>query len=367
VDRDFFDKETGERLRRAEMPVPEGAWEAISREIGSSAGSSNFSFAGAAAVGIAVLGSLAVYSTFFRVQHPAFAEDQPIAKEQTAAESPTSEAADWSANKDEESTDQVISPAPEASGDKKAYSNENNQALKQSIHAVTKGKGTDGEVYEAEALSVNVDDLNTPITGIMLPESIPAATLPAPSVAETLRTAIAPTSAPAEPLRASIRAENLKGYAPFEIDFEAFGNFEDVQWDFGPYGNSIDVNTRRTFDRPGTYHVTLTAFGKDGRTITDMVTIEVREGSNLLVPDSFTPNGDGINDTFKAEGVNLVSYRLSVADARGNVVFETRNIDEPWVYSDNSSSELDAYFAIITAEGVDGKTYRIRQRINIIF
>jgi len=375
VDRDIFDKEIGARLRQAEAPVPEGAWEAISNEIGGGAGSSGFGFMGAAAAGAVMLGSLAVYSTFFEPDRVSIAEKRTADIEQTVPQPTAAEqsALPSSGTGDPEPDEAALPVAPD--GERETTPTDRTATFEpaKEVKAEPAEPAESDESNEhssfARAENTDSNDIvpHRPSTEVLLPESIPATAVSSPASEAAKQLAVAPVQAPAEPLRASIRAENLKGYAPFEIDFEAFGNFDEVDWDFGPYGQSAEVNTRRTFDKPGTYTVMLTAYGDGGTTATDMVTIEVREGSNLVVPDSFSPNGDGINDTFKAEGVNLASYQLTVTDSRGNIVFETRNIEEPWVYNGTPGSELDTYFAIIRAEGVDGKTYKVRQSIRIIF
>jgi hypothetical protein len=297
------------------------------------------------------------------------ADSRTVDSTQTAPFGVPAKSADLSANRSfENQADPRVAPASEES--EVTPTSKNQEVMPQSeeeeIDAISKTTVKEGQ-GEAESQESNRNEPSWSSTEVLMPESIPATGVSLKTSSEAERTAVAHASGPIEPLRASIRAENLKGYAPFEIDFEALGNFTAIDWDFGPYGNSTDVNARRTFDRPGTYTVMLTAYGEGGTTITDMVTIEVREGSNLVVPDSFTPNGDGINDTFRAEGVNLASYQLTVTDARGNVVFQTRNIDEPWVFNGMPGSEMEAYFATIRAEGIDGKTFKVRQRINIIY
>lgn len=368
MDRDIFEKEIGAQLRRAEAPVPEGAWEAISSEIGGGTGSSGFGFIGAAAAGALMLGSLVVYSTFFGPDSDVISEGRSAKTEQTAQVSTSSnDVKSPEADDIEIKSESLATPSTEKEAGKTQTTDLSASGASSNVAPDAAVKSADDRGprgYDAEQKRIAS---RTTGSDILLPESIPASGITTPVAADIERPAVVPATGSVEPLRASIRAENLKGYAPFEIDFEAFGNFEEVEWDFGPFGHSAEVKTSRTFDNTGTYTVMLTAYGEGGAIVTDMVTIEVREGSNLVVPDSFTPNGDGINDTFKAEGVNLASYQLSVTDARGNVVFETRNIDEPWVFNGIPGSEMEAYFAIIRAEGVDGKTYKVRQRINIIY
>jgi gliding motility-associated-like protein len=50
----------------------------------------------------------------------------------------------------------------------------------------------------------------------------------------------------------------------------------------------------------------------------------------LFIPNTFTPNGDGINDVFKAEGGPFVDFRITVFDKWGDMVYESRDIDQVW-------------------------------------
>ena len=50
-----------------------------------------------------------------------------------------------------------------------------------------------------------------------------------------------------------------------------------------------------------------------------------------FVPDAFTPNNDGINDTFQAYS-NCLSgnYELRIFDRWGNLLFTSNDINEGW-------------------------------------
>lgn len=375
MSRDAFDKKIGEMLREAETPVPEGAREAILKASRPSAPKTGLGAAAGAVAAVVLLGALAFYSQSRQGEDftPAAeksakhtAEQVTLSPEPTAAETVDIEEEQRSETAADAGAAPFAEEAVEEYPDRREDMAAAHGAGSEPLEPETAPNSETSQMPESEPKAENTRNA---AEEILLPESIPASAAP-PSTSERASLALSTADEGGEEqvLRAAIRAENLKGFAPFEIDFEALGTFSEVEWDFGRFGTSNEVNTRRTFDRPGTYTVMLTAFDSEGKYVTDMVTVDVREGSNLVVPDSFTPNGDGINDTFKAEGVNLVSYRLTVVDSRGNTVFETRNIDQPWVYDGPQvSSELDAYFAIIQAEGIDGKTYNIRRRINIIF
>lgn len=50
----------------------------------------------------------------------------------------------------------------------------------------------------------------------------------------------------------------------------------------------------------------------------------------LYIPTAFTPDGDGLNDVFRAVGQHIASFHLVVFDRGGHVVFETHDIQKGW-------------------------------------
>ena len=54
-------------------------------------------------------------------------------------------------------------------------------------------------------------------------------------------------------------------------------------------------------------------------------------GSVFYAPNSFTPDGDGLNDVWLpvARGINV--YHLEIFNRWGELVFETRDPQEPWL------------------------------------
>lgn len=51
---------------------------------------------------------------------------------------------------------------------------------------------------------------------------------------------------------------------------------------------------------------------------------------SLYVPNSFTPNGDGVNDIWHADGNNIGYFNLNVFDRGGQVIFHSENFTYGW-------------------------------------
>jgi gliding motility-associated-like protein len=76
---------------------------------------------------------------------------------------------------------------------------------------------------------------------------------------------------------------------------------------------------------PITYIVTVT--NNNGCMASDSVAISLKcSGSVVFIPNTFTPDGDGLNDIFypRGKGIKLVKY-LRIFNRWGELIFEQRN------------------------------------------
>jgi gliding motility-associated-like protein len=51
---------------------------------------------------------------------------------------------------------------------------------------------------------------------------------------------------------------------------------------------------------------------------------------HLYIPSAFSPNGDGINDTFGVKGEGIKNYHLLVYNRWGELLFESTNPKQQW-------------------------------------
>jgi gliding motility-associated-like protein len=73
----------------------------------------------------------------------------------------------------------------------------------------------------------------------------------------------------------------------------------------------------------------------------------------IFVPNTFTPNGDGLNETFGAKGEGIGWYDMQIYDRWGNLVFHTSNPNQQWdgTYNKEKAPE-GAYVYKIFARGI---------------
>ncbi len=109
-----------------------------------------------------------------------------------------------------------------------------------------------------------------------------------------------------------------------ELQLDATAPFaQKYTWDNGL------IFPNRTIKDSGTYSITVSnECSEDSRSFN--VAFEECQ-CNLFVPSAFTPNNDGLNDTFKP-GVqcSLKEYRLKIYNRYGNVVYESADWQKGW-------------------------------------
>ena len=81
----------------------------------------------------------------------------------------------------------------------------------------------------------------------------------------------------------------------------------------------------------------------------------------LFVPDVFSPNGDGINDTFTAKGQFIQSFDLRIFNRWGEPIYQTDRLEQGWDGTANGQPLTDgSYVYRIEIQDSTGKTFTKR-------
>jgi len=124
---------------------------------------------------------------------------------------------------------------------------------------------------------------------------------------------------------------------------------------------SNEVNPAITFSKIGRYEITLTS--STSNDCKDWMTkwVEVKNDFNVSIPNTFTPNYDGLNDifipVFTSYGFDQRSYQLEIFDRWGSLLFTTTDYKKGWdgLYKLNSMKE-DVYVYRIRFKTSDGNS-----------
>ena len=75
---------------------------------------------------------------------------------------------------------------------------------------------------------------------------------------------------------------------------------------------------------------TVKATNEFGCTVTDQICIEVTQEHYIYIPNSFTPNNDGLNDEFKVYGDGLTIIKMTIYDRWGKEIYFKEGEDAMW-------------------------------------
>jgi gliding motility-associated-like protein len=100
----------------------------------------------------------------------------------------------------------------------------------------------------------------------------------------------------------------------------------------------------------GTYTVLISV---GNCSITDHITLTEFCPSTLFVPNSFTPDGDGKNDSFNASGTYIGDFEMYIYNRWGEMIYKSESLTQDW---DGKYKEKDVQ--------VDVYVYKIYYSVN---
>lgn len=92
------------------------------------------------------------------------------------------------------------------------------------------------------------------------------------------------------------------------------------------------------------------------------------QASRLEMPNAFSPNGDGINDTYHVKKYqNITEFRALIFNRWGQCLYTWNEIDGSWDGTYKGRPVKDGvYFVRVRAKGGDGKEYDIKKDVNLL-
>ena len=122
---------------------------------------------------------------------------------------------------------------------------------------------------------------------------------------------------------------SIEGFIPFTANFtNATTGATGYLWEFGDGATSREATPTHEYTQTGQYEVSLTAYYGQGCSVTQKV-VAVRADKNKLVPNVFTPNNDGLNDTFVPR-ITCLPTDLRIFNRWGKLVYEQKNYQNTW-------------------------------------
>jgi gliding motility-associated-like protein len=105
------------------------------------------------------------------------------------------------------------------------------------------------------------------------------------------------------------------------------------QWNVNATLSDLTINNPLAAPTETTYYF-VTGTDENGCTAVDSIAISLKSPCNsIYVPNTFTPNDDGLNDIFlpSISGFEIEYYELKIWDRWGTLIFESFSPENPWV------------------------------------
>ncbi len=145
-----------------------------------------------------------------------------------------------------------------------------------------------------------------------------------------------------------------------ELTLTASGG-EHFSWSEGSFSSSIRLHPSETTE------YCVTAYNGNGCKSDACLKVDVVKESSLYVPNTFTPNGDQLNDVFLIPTTNMIEYNIKIFDRWGALLFESNDVAISWdgTYKGKPVAE-DVYVYAITGKGIDKVEYEKRGHVTVL-
>ena len=141
-------------------------------------------------------------------------------------------------------------------------------------------------------------------------------------------------------------------------------------WNFGDNQlSSVFAPPAHTYADTGSYTITLITSTHYGCIDTTHQTIVIEPDFIFYIPNTFTPNDDGVNDTFTGQGIFIKEFEMSIFDRWGNLIFYSNDINKPWDGKANHGTDIaqqDVYIYVFKVTDFKTQKHNFKGLITLI-
>lgn len=176
-------------------------------------------------------------------------------------------------------------------------------------------------------------------------------------------------------VNAEFVVDSLVGSVPFEVQVVNLSSLGNYYWDFGGVEEYFDFSPSHEFDEVGEYEISLIVVD-DKSDCEDFYSLVIHaQGFELSLNDwegmydVFTPNDDGVNDTFSFLENHAISWFSAAIYTRyGKKVYEWMDSEKSWDGKNKNGKVMSdgVYFYSMRAIGENGQRYEKKGVLTLI-
>ncbi|MFO7827259.1 MAG: gliding motility-associated C-terminal domain-containing protein, partial [Bacteroidales bacterium] len=146
-------------------------------------------------------------------------------------------------------------------------------------------------------------------------------------------------------------------------------------WNFGDGNTSIATNVTHYYEKPPDdeipkeFDITLIVTNSQGcvDSLVKEKAVKIIGEGEIAFPNAFTPNEDGINDTFKPVAKGVIKYELLIYNRWGELIFKTNDLDEGWDGRIGGQyAKSDVYVWKATGNFTNGRAFEMAGDVTLI-
>ena len=142
------------------------------------------------------------------------------------------------------------------------------------------------------------------------------------------------------------------------------------KWNFGDNDSTaLSSPPPHTYADTGTYSIKLVVSTQYNCVDIASQTIVIEPDFTFYIPQAFSPNGDGVNDTFKGQGIFIKDFKMSIFDRWGNLIFVTDNVNTAWDGRVNHGADIaqrDVYVYTIVLTDLKNKIHSYKGTVTLV-
>ena len=169
---------------------------------------------------------------------------------------------------------------------------------------------------------------------------------------------------------ANFTPDPAEGQIPLTVNFtNSSTNASIYEWTFGDSSiPDTTTNPQHIYTEGGEYPVQLIANNSDDCPDTSIYTFINAEAISVVwIPNSFSPNDDGVNDLFMVYTTGITELEVLIFNRWGELIYKWNMLNGAWDGKYKSSSaEEGVYVYVLNAKGIDRVIYRRTGHMTLI-
>jgi gliding motility-associated-like protein len=157
---------------------------------------------------------------------------------------------------------------------------------------------------------------------------------------------------------------------PYDVDTLFTWFFVDLNGDTSVYNTESLAQIVKNYTEEGLYYVCLEVEENLNHCIdSTCIEIQIFDAPQLVAPNVFTPEGDGVNDYFFFPNSAIVEFKAVVLDRWGKKVFEFNDIDTKWDGTNITNGKPctdGVYFYTYEGESSNGTKYKGQGNVQLL-